>query len=220
MKEDKTKKIIILLSIIVIIIGIIIGAILGFNFELLYQDSQKVELYINKEFEISDIKQITNEVLNNKNVIIQKIEVFEDSVSIIAKDISEEEKNNLVTKINEKYGTDLKADSTKIVSIPHTRGRDIVKPYLMPFLVSTIIILVYMAIRYRKINCVKALTKVIGALVLVQGVLFSLISITRLPISRFTMPISIVMYILTLLFVTKNLEKELAIKKADSNEEK
>ncbi len=218
MKENKIRNIIILTSIIVIIVGIIITVIFGFNFELLYQDTKKVELYLNKEFKISDIKQITNEVLNNKNVIIQKVEVFEDSVSIIAKDISDEEKNSLVTKINEKYGTDLKSDNIKILSIPHTRGRDIVKPYLLPYLIATLIIIVYMAIRYIKINSLKAILKLIVSLILAQGVLFSLISITRLPISRITMPISIVVYILTLLFVTNNLEKELELNKEDNTE--
>lgn len=218
MKENKTRNIIILISIIVIIVGIVITAIFRFNFELIYKDSKKIELYLNKEFETSDIKQITKEVLNNKKVIIQKVEVFEDSVSIIAEDFSDEEKSNLVTKINEKYGTDLKSDNIKIVSIPHTRGRDIVKPYLLPFLISTLIIIVNMAIRYLKINSIKAIVKVIVSLILAQGVFFSLISITRLPISRFTMPISTVVYILTLLFVTNNLEKQLELNKEDNTE--
>lgn len=218
MKENKTRNIIILISIIVIIVGIVITAIFRFNFELIYKDSKKIELYLNKEFETSDIKQITKEVLNNKKVIIQKVEVFEDSVSIIAEDFSDGEKSNLVTKINEKYGTDLKSDNIKIVSIPHSRGRDIVKPYLLPFLISTLIIIVYMAIRYLKINSIKAIVKVIVSLILAQGVFFSLISITRLPISRFTMPISTVVYILTLLFVTNNLEKQLELNKEDNTE--
>ena len=36
--------------------------------------------------------------------IIQKVEVFEDTVSITAKEISEEQKQNIITKVNEKYG--------------------------------------------------------------------------------------------------------------------
>lgn len=215
MKENKTRNIIILISIIIIVVGIIIIAIYGFNFELLYQDNKKVELYLNKEFEISDIKQITNEVLNNKNVIIQKVEVFEDSVSIITKDISDEEKNNLVTKINEKYETDLKSENIKILSIPNTRGRDIIRPYLLPLLFATLIIIVYMAIRFIKINSIKAILKLIVSLILVQGVMFSIVAITRIPISRVTMPVSIVLYILTLLFVTNDLEKKLELSKEE-----
>ncbi len=219
MKEDKIKKIIILAISIVIIVGIIITAVVGFNFELMYQDSKKVELYLNKEFEISDMKQIANEVFENKETIIQKVEVFEDSVSIIAKDITEEQKNNLVTKVNEKYGTELQAESTEIISIPHTKGKDIIKPYIVPYIISTAIILCYMAIRYYKLNTVKVLGKLILGIILVQAILFSLFAITRLPISRYTMPISIAVYILTLLQATNMFEKELAIVKEEDNEE-
>lgn len=219
MKEDKIKKIIILAISIVIIVGIIITAVVGFNFELMYQDSKKVELYLNKEFEISDMKQIANEVFENKETIIQKVEVFEDSVSIIAKDITEEQKNNLVTKVNEKYGTELQVESTEIISIPHTKGKDIIKPYIVPYIISTAIILCYMAIRYYKLNTVKVLGKLILGIILVQAILFSLFAITRLPISRYTMPISIAVYILTLLQATNMFEKELAIVKEEDNEE-
>ena len=110
-----------------------------------------------KEFEISDIKQITNEVMPNQPVIIQKVEVYEDTVSIISKDITDEQKSNLINKINEKYGTELSADSTQILTVPHTRGRDIIKPYIAPFLIATIIILIYMAIRYYKLGIINTI---------------------------------------------------------------
>lgn len=220
MKENKRIKFIVLLSIIIIAAGIIVTAILGFNFELTYQDTKKVELYINKEFEISDIKQITNEVFEKEQVIIQKVEVFEDTVSIMAKDITDEQKTKLITKINEKYQTELKADSTTIVSVPHTRGRDIIKPYIVPYIISTAIILCYMAIRYYKLNSAKILVKSIFVLTVVQALLFSLIAITRLPISRFTMPLSITLYILTLIGITNKFEKNLTLKKAEEEKNK
>lgn len=220
MDKSKKLKVIILLSIIIIVAGIIVTATLGFNFELMYQDTKKVELYINKEFEISDIKQITDEVLENQQVVIQKVEVFEDTVSIIAKDMTDEQKTNLITKINEKYETELEADSTQIVSVPHTRGRDIIKPYIVPLIISTSIILVYMAIRYYKLNSAKVLVNTIFTLALVEGLLFSIIAITRLPISRFTMPIILTIYLLTLLGITTRFEKRLRIKKEKENNEK
>lgn len=220
MKKNNKSKVIILLSIIVIIAGIIVTATLGFNFELMYQDTKRVEFYINKEFEISDIKQITEEVFGKEQVIIQKVEVFEDTVSITTKDITDEQKTALITKINEKYGTEIQADSTQIVSIPHTRGRDIIKSYIMPLVISTIIILVYMAIRYYKLNIAKVLVKTIFTLALVEGLLFSIIAITRLPISRFTMPIMITIYLLTLLGITNSFEKNLKIKNSENKKEK
>ena len=83
MKEFiKSKQLKIILIALVIIAGIVIIAVEGFNFDLKYQDTQRVELYLKTEFNIADIRQITNEVFGNQKVMIQKVEVFEDSVSI------------------------------------------------------------------------------------------------------------------------------------------
>lgn len=220
MKETtKKQKIIIAIIILIIIAGIIITATMGLNFDLRFQESKKVELYLGKDFEIKDIKQITNEVMPNQYVIVQKVEVYEDSVSIIAKDINDEQKQNLVNKVNEKYGTEISNDTTEIVTIPHTRGRDLVKPYILPFAISMIIILVYMAVRYRKLGVIKTVLQTIFVCILTQVVLLSIIAITRIPVGRLTMPISVAVYLLTLVGVTSNLENKLKIENEREKEE-
>ena len=216
MKEIFEKnKVLILLIAIIVVVGIVMTAIMGFNFDLKYQQAKKVEIHINKEFAISDIKQITNEALSNNGVIIQKVEMFEDTASIIAKDITDEQKTDLITKINEKYGTELSAEGTEIVTIPHTRGRDIVKPYIVPFLISTVIIIVYIAIRYYKLNSIKVVLETIVVLVVAQVLLFSIMAITRIPIGRLTIPLMILVYVLSLLGITNKCENDLATKKAE-----
>ena len=207
-KLNNKTKILILLIVIIIVVGIAITLTKGLNFDLRYEDTKKVELYLQKEFEISDIKQITNEVMPDQKVLIQKVEVFEDTISIISKDITDEQKNNLVNKINEKYGTELTADSIQIESIPHTRGRDIIKPYILPFVIATVIILVYMAIRYYKLGILKTIAETIGILILAQDLLLSIMAITRIPVGRVTIPLVIAIYILTLLGITSYFEKK------------
>lgn len=220
MKETtKKQKMIIAIIILIIIAGIIITATMGLNFDLRFQESKKVELYLGKDFEIKDIKQITNEVMPNQYVIVQKVEVYEDSVSIIAKDINDEQKQNLVNKVNEKYGTEISNDTTEIVTIPHTRGRDLVKPYIFPFAISMIIILVYMAVRYRKLGVIKTVLQTIFVCILTQVVLLSIIAITRIPVGRLTMPISVAVYLLTLVGVTSNLENKLKIENESEKKE-
>ena len=220
MKETtKKQKMIIAIIILIIIAGIIITATMGLNFDLRFQESKNVELYLGKDFEIKDIKQITNEVMPNQYVIVQKVEVYEDSVSIIAKDINDEQKQNLVNKVNEKYGTEISNDTTEIVTIPHTRGRDLVKPYILPFAISMIIILVYMAVRYRKLGVIKTVLQTIFVCILTQVVLLSIIAITRIPVGRLTMPISVAVYLLTLVGVTSNLENKLKIENESEKEE-
>ena len=101
-KMTKKQKILIAIIALIIIAGIIITATIGLNFDLRYQDSKKIELYLEQDFEISDIKAITDEVFSNEPVIIQKVEVYEDTVSITAKDITDDKKPELINKINEK----------------------------------------------------------------------------------------------------------------------
>ena len=216
----KSKQLKMIVIALIIIAGIIMIAVKGFNFDLKYQDTQKVELYLQTEFNISDIKQITNEVFGNQKVMIQKVEVFEDSVSITTTSISDEQKSNLITKINEKYGTELTAEDTTIENIAHTRGRDIIKPYILPFGIAALITLIYMEIRYYKLNTLKVIVKSIGIILLTQIILFSVIAITRIPIGRLTIPMVILVYLLTLFGMANKFEKDLQENKVKEKKEK
>ena len=217
LRKNKNKILIILIAII-LIAGIAMIVIKGFNFELKYQNTQRVEMYLKQEFNVSDIKNITNEVLAGQPVMIQKVEVYEDMVAITSNQITDEQKTNLVQKINEKYGTELNADEIEIENIPHTRGRDIIKPYLIPFALATGIILVYVAIRYRKLGVGKVILKTALILVVAEAVLASVIAITRLPIGKTTIPLALAVYLLTLVGITSSLENKLKIN--DEKEEK
>ena len=214
-KMTKKSKIVIGIIALVIIVGIIVTLTVGLNFDLRYQDSKRIELYLETDFNISDIKQITNEVMPGEQVIIQKVEVYEDTVSITAKDITDEQKQSIIDKANEKYGTELSADSVEVESVPNTRGRDIIKPYITPFAIATLIILVYMAIRYRKLGVVKTLLKTIIILVVAQATLLSVMAITRIAIGFITIPLVITVYLLTLVGLTSYFEKRFANRKEE-----
>ena len=89
MKEiNKKTKLLAILIPIIIIVGMIITITIGLNFDLRYQEAKSIQLYIKNQFPITDIKQITDEVLPSQPVVIQKVEVFEDTVSILAKEIT------------------------------------------------------------------------------------------------------------------------------------
>ena len=59
-KISKKVKIIALLLAIIIIVGAIVTLTIGLNFNLRYQETKKIQLYLEKDFEISDIKKITD----------------------------------------------------------------------------------------------------------------------------------------------------------------
>ena len=198
----KKQKMNFIILAVIIIAGIAVISTIGFNLELKMQETKKIELYIQKDFEISDIKNIVKEVIPDESIMIQKVEVFEDSVSITAKDITDEQKQSIIDKVNEKYGTELKADSTEIINIPNMKIRDLVKPYVTSFAISTVLILVYIAIRYRKLGSIKTMINSLLIIVVGQVVLFSLIAITRIPVGRLTIPMVLIAYVCTLLGIT------------------
>lgn len=214
---SKKTKILVLLVIVIIIAGISVTFTIGLNFDLRYQESKKMEVYIGKNFDINNIKQITDEILPNQSVIIQKVEVFEDTVSILAKDITDEQKTNIINRINEKYETQVSADSIEITTIPHTRGRDIVRPYIAPFIIATAIIALYIMIRYHRLGSIRTIVKAVFLVIVAQAILLSIIAIARIPIGRLTIPMVLAVYMLTLAGITTHFENKL---KKEKSEEK
>ena len=89
-------------------------------------------------------------------------------------------------------------------------------PYVVPFIIATIIILIYMMIKYYKLNSGKVLLKTIGIIILTQVLLFSIMAITRIPIGRLTIPLVLTVYMLTLVWYTTKLENQLKTKKQEN----
>ncbi len=208
MKQKSTKILVILIALILIVGAIMIG-VKGLAFELKYQNGKQVEIDLGKEFDIKDMQSITNEVFGKQAVLIEQIEVYKDAANIITTDITEEQKADLVTKINEKYGTELSADNITIEEHSKIRGRDLIKPYIAPFTIATAIILVYFMIRYYKLNSLKVLLKSAGIIVLAQLVLLGIMAITRMQIGELTIPFVLVVYVLSLLISTKKFDDDL-----------
>lgn len=197
---------------IVILIGAIIIATAGFNVDLSYKGYNLIDVSIGQDFNVSDIKAITNEVFGKSKVEIQKAGDFKDNVVIkVSGDVTNEQKELLNAKINEKYGIENPIDSMNVNYIPRFRLLDVVKPYVMPLVISTVIILVYMAIRFRKIGVSKVLYQSIVLTGLAELLYFSIIAITRYPFNRLVMSVAVVIYIIILTVLTGMFEKQIKI---------
>ena len=89
MKKEKTKlrkKILYILIALIIIAGIIVGCTAKFNFSLAYDDSNRIELYLGKDYSKSDIESIAKECLATNDVLVQKIEFFNDSFVVTVRE--------------------------------------------------------------------------------------------------------------------------------------
>ena len=215
----KNKKTIIVILLVVLIAGAIVTLVKGFNFDLLYAGTKQVSLYINKEFEVNDVKQITNEVLGKQQVVIRKIEVYGDAISIRTREMTDEQKNQLVEKVNEKYGTELKAEDINIENIDGVKIIDILKPCIAPIILATILVLIYVAIRYYKLGFMKVILKSIAILAIAEAELFSVIAITRIPLGTLTISLVLIVYAIAIYGMTVKFEKDLQKYKEENEKE-
>ena len=95
---------------LIIIIGIALGILKGLNYSLEYQANQKIELYIGKVVDRKDIEEISNNVFGKNENKVQIVEIFNDMVAITVKDSNDEQIENFVNAINEKYGVEYTKD--------------------------------------------------------------------------------------------------------------
>lgn len=221
MKQLKDPKKIFFYIVIALIIvaGIVMVAVKGFNVELRYKANQKIELVIGETIDVAEIQQKADEVFGKGKSVVQLVEVFKDSVQITAEEISEEQKNALVEKVNELYPQEAKEegkepekliDASKITiySTQNARLRDFLKPYVIPVAIVTLIILVYYAILYRKLGVLKVFSKSILTIVLAQLVLLSTLAIIRFPMGRLTTPLILLVYVTSLIYTSGSLIKD------------
>lgn len=198
MKEQKINKILYIVAILIIIIGIIMYYKKGFNIELLYSNRQEVLISDSNEMDVTKIQEIAGTVLENRSVKVVRHERFGNALEVISTSISEDEKNNLVDKINEECGTNISKDDTKIISVSNTQIRDILKLYILPGIITFAIIVIYFVIMYHKIGLTKVLLKSIFTPVIAELTYYSLIVITRAEFGRITNSIAIGIYVLAI----------------------
>ena len=144
------KRVVSILLICLLIAGIIVIAVKGFNVGLKYSENTQIAINIGKTFEINDIKQITSEVFKGQRVIIQKVELYEDMVQITVKEASEGQINELNTKINEKYELENSIDDVEVVQNANVRLRTLIKPYILPISILSIVTILYAMIESKE----------------------------------------------------------------------
>lgn len=211
------KKVIQILLICLIIAGIVVISTVGFNVGLKYSEHKEISININKEFNVSDIRNITKEVFGNKPMIIQQVELYKDMVQISVKEASEEQVSSLNDKINEKYGLENAISDVKVVDIPNVRLRNVIKPYILPVSIVSVLTIIFAMIVYRKLGVWKVLYDTAMAIVAPQAILSSLYAVTRIPINRIATIVAISVFALsiTMIILKLNITKQKLFKEKE-----
>lgn len=217
------KKIVYIILICIIIAGIIIIPTIGLNADLIYSKNVEIDVYLGKTFNMNDMENLVNEVFPDEKKIIQQIEVFGDMVAITIPDTRTEEEldtkvEELTAKINEKYELEITSDDVQITHNPKVRLSSVVIPYALWIGISVVLILVYVAIRYRKLGVAKTLLTYIISIVAVELLLLSIIAITRYPVNRIIVPLGLAAFVIVVTVL--GIKNEAELEKASETKRK
>lgn len=213
MKEMLKKNVKIFVMIILVLIVVAVASIItykkGINYSLRYGENTTIMMYLDKTLEQSEIKKIKNIVTEifGKNNTIQTVENLNNNILITVKSCNDEQLNKLIAIINEKYSVSLTQDSLQIDNNSNIKLYDLIYPYLSSVIICFVLILLYFIIRYKKISKFKIIASTIFTIVIVQILYFSIYAIIRVPINALTMPISMILFILSFILLIEYYDK-------------
>ena len=204
----KNKKILAILIVLLIIIiaGLTVMFVKGMNYGLNYGENTTIRINIDASIEKNDIKNIVTEVFGKANNI-KTVNNLDNNILITAKTSSEEQLNSLVSKINEKYGLEMTTSDLNVSYNPKIDIIDLINPYIMPVVLTSLLILVYFMFKYKKLGILKVTICTLIFIIGAQILYLSVYSCTRLPINEFTMPISMMLFIISIIILTEFFEK-------------
>ncbi len=206
------NKIIYAITVCIIIIGAIIIATMGLKADVKYSKNVRIDVYLGKNFENKDIKELAQEVFGKDRTLVQKVEYYGDMASITIKQENsenmDEKLEQLKNKINEKYELEIETKDMNVTHQPKIKLSSILKPYIIPLSISSIIIIAYVMIRFRKLGILKTISIYALYILASQAVFLGILAIARVPIGRIIMPSSLLIYVVTITIVTAVQEKK------------
>ena len=186
------KKIIYGILALIVLVGAVLVVTIGLKLDMKNDANTKIYVYIGKEFDNNDIEQIAKETFETDTAIVQKVEIYNEMALITIKEQNTENINekieSLNSKINEKYGLENKTEDIVINNETKINMYSVIKPYILPMLISLIVILVYSSIIYRKLGILKNIIIYVLTVIGSQLLYASILVITRLPFNMFIIP--------------------------------
>ncbi len=204
---------------IILIAGIVTFFIHGFNIGNVYGSYTKIGLYIETGVNKDEVTQIVNETFENSEALIQDVEYFGEMVLITMPQVTSEQIDNFLAKINEKYSLEYKAEDLDIFNMPALTFYEVAEPYIWPVALSVVLGIAFMAIRYSSLGVIKVIGKSILSIIVLQAVIVSLYLIFNLPIDLSIVPTTLFGLGIALLYTANKNNELLEIKKAESEDE-
>ena len=201
------KNILLVLVIITIILGIVMIKVKGFNYGLLYSTTQRMNIYIDKELDINSIKDIAKEILG-EDILVQYGTHFNTVASVVAREITEEQQDTIISKIQEKLEVEINKDEDVVLmDIPQANVYDLISIYILPIILILALFIIFLEVRYRKQGAIKTILIPGLSVILVLGLYISAYSIVRIPVNDFFVIFAMLFFIGTLITNTMILNR-------------
>lgn len=174
----KYRYVSIIISLLVIIGGITYGLLTGYKFDIDFKGGVTISAEINEEFNNTDIENIVMEV-TGINPLVQKTSGGNNSVSISIEPIETEKLDKILEELKVKY-TNMSEPSTR--NIQPSYGKELLDSAILAVCVAVVIILLYIALRFKTLGVTAAITAILA---LLHDVLFivAIYGIIKFPIN-------------------------------------
>lgn len=172
-----------------------------------YNITQTIRVKIGEEYTVEDVQAIAKEVFGKDDIKVEKEQDNTAYATIDVNLITEQERDALNSKINEKYNLSNEASSISVSNIitvsniPRVRIIDMAKQYLVYTLIATALVLVYFVIRYNKLGIKKIIIEFFATVILAEVLFTSIITIIRLPINKLFIIALFAIYMLMLAYI-------------------
>lgn len=174
----KHKNIILCVSVLIVVAGLIYGFATGYVFDIDFKGGTRIQVDLNEEYNNSDVSDIVEQVCG-QTPEVQSTSSGNNSVTITTQTISEEEASNIIAALNEKY-TNMGEATTKNVQASY--GQELINTAIISVVVSIVLLLVYIAIRFKTLGYTAALSAVLG-LMFDVCFLFAVYGVFKFPIN-------------------------------------
>lgn len=213
------KKILYGIIALIVIAGIVMYFVHGFNIGNIYGSYTKIGFYKEDGVNKSEIEEIVKDCFGDKNAMYQDVEYFGEMVLITLPTVSDEETNNFLSKVNEKYSLEYTLDDLGVINMPEQTFKEIIDPYIWPLILSVLISIAYVVIRYHSLGIIRMLIKSILSIIVIQALILSIYLIFNLPIDVSIVPATLIGLGIAFLYTTSTNNTILERKRLEAEEE-
>lgn len=178
MNVIKNRNKFFLVSIIIILIGIASFCFTGIKLDIDFKGGTTIRAEIDKEFDNNEISKLVEDVINEKP-LVQKLGANQTSLAITTETITTEQLEKVVAKLKEKF-PEMEEPTTR--NVQPAFGKELIVLAAKAIACSLIVILLYVAIRFRVMGVSAGLSAIV-ALAHDVLIMLSVYAIFKVPVN-------------------------------------